>query len=252
MENSSFKIHHYTDLSAMTSILGKEYITLRATNVLYLNDSRELHEGIEVVEKIENRKISSGSFRNYYITSFSHTEDCLTMWGMYAANGSGCILSFDHNIIAKSYEVVAQCTYGEEATQRDLKNFLNLTDNGAITNMGGPQLTKETQIDIKSQLRENLIITTCLQAKNEAYSIEEERRGIIHCNNNKLVKFRVKNNTIIPYIDVAIPKEALKSIIIGPTNNSSLTMQSIIQFLMINGYNLDNVEVRKSKIPYRG
>ena len=51
-QDTSWNVHHYTDLNALISILGKDKITLRATNISYLNDSRELKEGIEVVKKI--------------------------------------------------------------------------------------------------------------------------------------------------------------------------------------------------------
>lgn len=252
MESPKFNIHHYTDLSAMISILGQKQILLRASNVLYLNDTRELLEGIDAIKKTEDIQICSGSFRSYYLTSFSHADDNINMWGMYAANGSGCMLSFDYDTICKCYQIVAQCTYGQEATLRDLKNFLNLTDNGCITNLGGPQPTSEQQSDFKKSMRENILITTCLQAKNEAYSSEKERRGIIYCNESQYVKFRVKNNIVIPYIEIPIPKEALKSITIGPTSKSELTMQSIMHFLKINGYDLDKVQIKTSKVPYRG
>lgn len=251
MESPQFNIHHYTDLSAMTSILGKKQIVLRATNVLYLNDSRELLEGIDVVKKLVNRDIEPGAFRNYYLTSFSHAVDNMSMWGMYAANGSGCILSFDHNILSRCYEMIALCSYGQEETEESLRNFLDLTENGCLTNLGGPQLTPEQQIETKNSMKENVIISTCLQAKNEAFSTEKERRGIIHCDKSELVKFRVKNNIVVPYIEIPVPKEALKSITIGPTSNSILTMQSIIHFLMINEYNY-KIPIYQSKVPYRG
>lgn len=252
MENNKISIHHYTDLNAMISILGKQKIFLRATNFLYLNDTRELLEGIEVVNKMENRDIPIESFQDYYLTSFSHAEDNLSMWGMYAANGSGCILSFDKDIITSHYMIVAECTYGEENIQNDLKNFLNLTNNGSLTNIDGPQPTKNQHDDIIKHLKETLIATTCLQAKNEAFTVEKEIRGIVHCDKRECIRFRVKNNVVIPYVELGIPKEALKSITIGPTSNSDLTKQSIRHFLKINGYDLAKVEIKESKVPYRG
>ncbi len=42
-----------------------------------------------------------GAFRSYYITSFSANEDNLSMWGMYAANGNGCAIAFDYDMLTK-------------------------------------------------------------------------------------------------------------------------------------------------------
>ena len=64
--------------------------------------------------------------------------------------------------------------------------------------------------------------------------------------------FKTKNGVIIPYIEVEIPKEALKEIIIGPTNKQDLAIESVLHFLSINGYDWKNISVKMSKVPYRG
>lgn len=76
----------------------------------------------------------------------------------------------------------------------------------------------------------NLFITTCLGAKNKAYCVENEIRCIT-TSDNKEVKFKIKNGLVIPFLEISLPKSALKNIVIGPTNNSNLTMQSILHFL---------------------
>ena len=97
-----------------------------------------------------------------------------------------------------------------------------------------------------------MILTTCLGAKNEAYKHERETRGVVCCDNASLVKYRVRNGYIAPYVEIRVPKEALKKIVVGPTNNKVLTMQSIYHFLQINGYDINKIDVVSSKIPYRG
>ncbi len=247
----NWNIYHYTDINALVGILQKDHIVLRASNIMYLNDSRELKEGIDIVKEVENRDINPLSFRNYFITSFSNSEDNLTMWGMYAANGSGCALAFDFDEISKSYEIVSKCIYGANDIKSHLDGFLRLSRSGSIVNIGGPQLSKEEKALHKRAMEENTILISCLTAKNEAFSYEKETRGIICCHDNELVKFRSRNNYIVPYIEVPIQKRALKKVIIGPTSNSELTMQSLIHLLAVNGYDLDTV-VQKSQIPYRG
>ena len=68
----------------------------------------------------------------------------------------------------------------------------------------------------------------------------------------KKVSFKVKNGIVIPFLNIEIPKIALKSIVIGPTNKSQLTMQSIKHMLSINEYDLHHVNLRTSNVPYRG
>ena len=156
-QDTSWNVHHYTDLNALISILGKDKITLRATNISYLNDSRELKEGIEVVKKIENRDIHPGALRNYYITSFSECDDNLSMWGMYAANGSGCSISFDYNSLQYGYEVIAKCTYGEEEIKNHLKKFTGLIKEGHFTAFFTPTPSQEAIEKNRNNLYDNIL-----------------------------------------------------------------------------------------------
>lgn len=246
--------YHYTDMNALINILGKETISLRATNCLYLNDSQEIKESISSVKRVANVQLQEGAFRGYYLTSFSKSEDELSMWGMYAANGNGCAIGFDMDEIMKHYHIMANCFYGKESIDQYLNSFINLIKHGTITYI--PYSSEEKGWSKKSILTEELAtnqyILTCLGAKNIAYRIENEVRCIID-DKDKEVKFRIKNGVIIPYIIInTIAKSALKKIIIGPTNNSQLTMQSVIHFLQINDYDLSKIEIKNSNIPYRG
>ena len=109
-QTTNWNVFHYTDLNALINIIHKDCIILRATNVLYQNDPHEIVEGVNIVNKIEkDQNIVAGAFRSYYITSFSANEDNLSMWGMYAANGNGCAIAFDYDMLAKSYEIMARC-----------------------------------------------------------------------------------------------------------------------------------------------
>ena len=55
---------------------------------------------LRLVNKIEkDQNIVVGAFRSYYITSFSANEDNLSIWGMYAANGNGCAIAFDYDML---------------------------------------------------------------------------------------------------------------------------------------------------------
>lgn len=253
----SYNIFHYTDINALVNIMKNDCILLRATNCLYLNDSNEIVEGTKAIQRVMKKTIDSGAFRNYYLTSFSRVPDQLNMWGMYASNGNGCAIGLDYNVLSRCYSMAMRCTYGESEIDENLSNFLKLNRTGAITHFGPNHEVEQAKIsenikELRSSMENNLIISNCLGAKHEAYKTEEEVRCVVYASENQYVKFRTKNGIIIPYVEIQVPKEALKSIVIGPTNKSQLSLQSIIHFLSINGYDLDRIELKSSQIPYRG
>ena len=255
---SSWNLYHYTDINALINIVNDNGIVLWATNCSYLNDPKELQEGINAVKRIEGVSIHPGSLRNYYLTSFSSNSDSLNMWGMYAANGLGCAIGFDYDMLWKGYGIMIQCSYGEAEVDTRLKGSLNLARNGCMAhispegNMSIPKFDDKTDRENREALVNNSIICACLGAKNEAYRSEAETRGIVYVNEGKYVKFRSRKGYIVPYVQIILPKDALKEIIVGPTTDSELTMKSILQMLSLKGYDIDNIKISKSKIPYRG
>lgn len=253
----SYNIFHYTDMNALINIIRGDCILLRATNCLYLNDSNEIVEGAKAIQRVMKKTIVSAAFKSYYLTSFSRVPDQLSMWGMYASNGNGCAIGLDYNTLSRFYLMAIRCTYGECEIDKSLLSFLELNRIGAITQMGPNHEVEQAKIndnieELRSSMENNLIISNCLGAKHEAYKHEEEVRCVAYISENQYVKFRTKNGIIIPYVEIQVPKEALKSIVIGPTNKSQLSLQSIFHFLSINGYDLDRIELRSSQIPYRG
>lgn len=83
-------------------------------------------------------------------------------------------------------------------------------------------------------------------------SMNKKQEGLYTVMMLPKIKYRVRNGYITPYVEIRVPKEALKKIVVGPTNNKMLTVQSIYHFLQINGYDINKIDVVSSKIPYRG
>lgn len=65
----------------------------------------------------------------------------------------------------------------------------------------------------------------------------------------EFIKYRLKNNLIVPYVELYLPKSALKEIWIGPTNDMELATKSLRTYLDHMGFN--EVEIKQSKVPYR-
>lgn len=159
-QETDVNVYHYTDLNAMISILSKDKIVLRATNVLYLNDPHELLEGIDVINEILKDKIHPGAFRNYYLTSFSANKDSLSMWGMYAANGNGCALAFDYDELSKVYPIMIKCIYGKDDIEHHFNSFHRLAQTGSFSSFGGSKPSKEDEEYNREALVLNNIIIT--------------------------------------------------------------------------------------------
>lgn len=83
--------------------------------------------------------------------------------------------------------------------------------------------------------------------KNPAYEYEQEVRWFFPA--NEIIKYRLKNNLIVPYVEQYLPKSALKEIWIGPNNDMNRAIQSLRMYLDHMGFN--DVEIKQSKVPYR-
>lgn len=269
-------IYQYTNVNALfNGIIVKESkkvgedICLWASNYLYMNDPNEIETGQKYVDEILNEHFIENDINkvaqdikdnlDYYITSFSMTCDSLPMWGIYGKNGAGIALGFDRAIIERTNSALYKCTYLDDEVKNRVKSFCE--------KMKGEKVSKEA-INItfliillalslskdKEQVAGILnnfvsFLLFMLYAKDPAYKYEDEVRLLIHSDENIKIKYRAQNNLIIPYIENYFPKEALKTIIIGPTNDMKRAVKSIKRYLESKGFN--DVEIIESKVPYR-
>ncbi len=258
--NSDFSLFHYTDLNALISILRNHQLWL--TDSMYLNDSEEMFDGINIltdsihsedfnvispdikmdisnaIEHIQSRNIPS-----HYIASFSEQNDLLSQWRAY---GMFCI-EFDSSRINN-----IKCAYSSTHKSEVAYNSINAC-NEAI------QLYKMQGADFlaKRTLYLELIIAS-LRMKNEGFSEEREHRIIVSIEGEdraKKVQFRANNNIVIPYIAWNFDPKAIKAIHIGPVKDKELSRQSIENMLRhLSGVSPElygHIEVKESLISYR-
>ena len=62
----------------------------------------------------------------------------------------------------------------------------------------------------------------------------------------------IKNGIIVPYVEIVLPKDYLRTIVIGPTRKSEDTITSLRYFLRSKGYDPKSIGISSSKVPYRG
>lgn len=260
IETKADYLYHYTDANGLIGIIQNK--NLRATDARFLNDSYEIHAGIdkylnliikheEECVKSSNSKINAladlykklPSFlndnikaRNTYITSFTKHKDNLRQWMSYCPANAGYALAFK---VDKLFQVPA--TTKEKLAYRILDvtydNNIdgNLTPENLSKYLEESFLAKTPTTNILKEFSSNLIFNI-LATKNKEFYDENESRLIISSSISKEheLKFRSKSGIIIPYHEFSICTSSIEEIIIGPNINQDLAKEGLQNFLHAN------------------
>jgi hypothetical protein len=95
------------------------------------------------------------------------------------------------------------------------------------------------------------ILGHCFSIKDNAYKDEREWRL---CKNEAFkenIKYRIRSGLIIPYIEHFVSKDIINNIVIGPCADKELSKKSIIMALKTFGFDLNNISVTTSTVPFR-
>lgn len=213
----------------------------------------------------------------FQLLSFSENSDYLPMWGMYAKNGDGISIGFDRNKIKYGNSIALKCLYPDSDEYKSLIKFLEIIFNDSenpirrkffekFDKIQYPNSTigerkERLQAQMKSEECDcfkaiiNLISTLfivllpVLAYKDPAYEYEQEFRLISLPDESNSTQYKVKDGMIIPYLDVSIPLDAVKTIILGPTHDFVRSKRSLDMYLKSKG--IDWIEIKKSTVPYR-
>ena len=271
-------IHHYTNIEALfNGIIVKEpkkegeEICLWASNCLYMNDRSEMIAGQEYVNKVlkeyfiedegcDKKAQGEEGDMDYYITSFSMANDSLQMWGMYGKNGAGIALGFDRAVIEKNNLTLYRCSYLNDKLKEKVNEFCKKLKREKISQRAWDLVVIITLFALllnenKKQSEEMIdafipFLLFMIYAKAPAYKDEYEVRLLIHSDQNSKIKYRVQKDLIVPYIENYFPKEALKTVLVGPTNDMKRTVKSLKTYLDHMGFT--DVDIIPSEVPYRG
>jgi len=249
-------IFYYTSLESLSGIfpLNDSQINLFASHYKYLNDKEEIALGQKVIknmQKTAGKRINPFNpiEKDAYILSFSQKSDSLPMWSMYGKNGGGVMLSLDTNEILKQ-DILRKCYYYDNSKGLDPDDELyKLKENYQKYvndfNQGSTQSSDMTNWKIRFDILPYIIKGDYFRYEDEVRIIEENIRMCRYT-----ILYRFGENGYIPYVVKKFPKKALDSIMVGPISNSKMIIEKIKLHLQKFGCN--NVNVKISRIPYRG
>ncbi|MEO6325613.1 MAG: DUF2971 domain-containing protein [Thermoanaerobaculia bacterium] len=260
-----FPLFHYTTRAGLIGIVGNR--TLRATDILHLNDASEftyavglckavlvdefelatqdkLLPAVEAFAKGVTWDLDSAVF----VTSFSEHDDQLSQWRAYAGTGGACIgfhfASLKEPVTKEPFKLV-QCVYDEHAQKDMMRALLK-------------RAAAEVDPDASQQLLKVLLVQEAPAIKHPAFHEEAEWRLVSDALSVKdpRIEYRDGVSTIIPFWTIGLGDYPLpiSFVRIGPTPDPDLAWLAARRYLRekIDGLNeFFPIDAKKSAIPYR-
>ena len=288
-EKNTTRLFHYTSAQGLSGIISNS--NLWATDYRFLNDSREMKDGLDIAYKaLSSQKIKllrdfaeyllnhSEKLNDYttpYITSFCSESDLLSQWRAYANQSEGYCVEFDFSdseLMTFEKDTVVICNLAPVIYDDKLKvSIIEFTIEKTIEILKnhGIGVNTEDLSDSKNGIILGMLSflfqIPVLTFKDQTFSEEKEWRAMFLLNviqNEELRNYRISGGSFIPYItssffqrdeDSFVQRTVLpiKSVCLPPAAGS-VTRKGIELFLKDNGFRDNNeVTVLNSKIPLR-
>ncbi|HQT37428.1 MAG TPA: DUF2971 domain-containing protein [Sulfuricurvum sp.] len=268
-------LFHYTNIQAIQSILTNQKIWL--TDIRFLNDSAELHNGLNIfLHELKNLQNISSLDKKYikdaieyidhtlsdtinlgieedpfYVFSLGTTKDRLSQWRTYG----NYAIEFDEANLKEFIPILHTCNYDDVSKHEIAKNTLLQSLEKMCLDIN----TDHGCFGISGQDAIENIVEKAATFKHTGFFEEEEVRVISQLGQNT-IQYRTKNNMLIPYLELPISLDCIKCIHIAPSKEQDLAFQSMLSFAkqiesewQIETGNIEYwLQVETSEIPYRG
>lgn len=277
-------IYHYTDLRGLQGIVKSR--ELYATNILYLNDSREfvylyellLNEVLPGVfepgsaehDRLAELLADQARFeraRGVFVACFCGAEDLLSQWRGYGASaGQGVALGFDRAILTKAMDdhyslprkdpddpLSMPDIFSDHATCKLEQCVYDPDQQQEPLRRALGALDVLGTEDVHLQLTAISCGLDAARVKHPSFREEDEWRLIYECRADTFpIEYRVGKTMLIPFVRVDLSpvfQDALKTIVVGPTSSQELSASSIRGFL--EAQDLAQTRVIPSRVPFR-
>jgi hypothetical protein len=264
-------LYHYTSGTGLLGILESDSIW--ATQIHYLNDSKEFAHAIELARAQlfsssrmvgERRKdicvaisdlLEQISKMSYYVACFSEAGDSLSQWRGYCPPGFGYSIGFDQRRLqtlaqAQGFKL-SKCIYNLESQQQIIGKWTQSTlEDLTATFSGGSSVTDHVQATAHKYVGQFAEIASIL--KYTAFEAEREWRMVsLIRSDDPRVNLRPTRSMLAPYVAIKLgsreEKNLIEQITVGPTPHSELAVNSVSHL-----FNKAGVKsVRPSTVPYR-
>lgn len=298
-ENST--MWHYTDAAGLLGILGSNpeqrdpsvvgpqscQPSFRATAVQYLNDSRELIHGLEIIKnevllkraaeldaidyqpneyhEIANapakakflralcETIEQVETRTYdhhihcYITSFSKNPDALSQWRGYCGGLDGFTIGIDRDKISETPETLVREVSYSDSLPTSSMVTGNVND-WLNRRLSSTHAPETTSGMLNHCVRE--LSASATQLKHQGFTEEAEWR-VIHLGYSKGASYRNRGAQLIPYATWSVPADAVVGVRVGPGPNQQENYLAAKGALYSFGYAEVAEKLTKSPTPFR-
>lgn len=269
-------LFHYTDVQAVQSILLKQKLWL--TDIRFLNDSKELQDGIDrLSEALESP--FKGLFVNHtyydssidylrsafadtvsfgadeepvFVFSLGRVENLLSQWRAYGSYA----IEFDEKALNNCVSALRPCIYDPKTKCTMAKNYVTKALTDISQEMDG-NCGSAGIVGLDSVVS---LIELAATFKDQGFSEEQEVRIVTQAyERENTIQYRPQSNRLIPYLEVPITLDCIKSIWVGPMNDQDLafvSMSAFVRQIERDWQSESSIEyelsVNKSSIPFRG
>lgn len=264
---SSGRIYHYTDISSAISIIESQ--ELWSSNIAFLNDFNELICAQNIMKNLVNEKnrvssdemarsvvlklmndIDSGFLYATFVFSFCPDGDLLSQWRGYGS--SGVAIGFDVEQFGDLFSdtMLVKVIYNAQ-TQMEIFDSLITSVSGWLLSIKDNPTYEILEKDVMNTLR---IYFENIAAKMKNYTFREENEWrlvtrIEGATSPGLLRYRVRGNAVVPYIEIKpTGKLPIVDIILAPNSHPSVG-PSLQSLLWKKGY--PSATVTRSLIPFR-
>ena len=276
---------HYTNAAGAIGIL--ENGVLRASDIRFLNDSKEYDLAVHLLREVTRERLESSSREleqelsdrielalagnrpytteshsnaGYFAACLSEREDDLSQWRGYA-DGGGFALGFDAELLtslaADNGFRLSRCIY--EPSQQ--KALLHQAFDEAWAGMQ-PELEDHRHVAVNRAVAGFFMDFDNLapRIKHEAFTAESEWRlvrGPIDYDGSPSDRIRIRSSRshLIPFIDFPLSSagtpKPIRRAVVGPTPHPDLARKALRHLVLASGLAAPDFEVGVSTSPYR-